>query len=262
MIGGIFPGAGGGGHWTGWRIPDQTRNAWICPNWHPAYLLRSNDPVLDLWFRRHLESGVELIGAERPWENGLPDYPKLIRREHDPERAAGILRKMRERGGPIAFDYECNMLKPDGPDAEIVSCAVCWRGKRTIAFPWVGDARSEMREILADGTIPKIAQNLKFEDRWTRREFGRSPKRGWAWDTMLASHLLDNRGGVCGLKFQAYVRLGVPPYDAAVSDLLKAPSARERNRIRETDLADLLLYNGMDALLTYQIAQQQRREFS
>lgn len=243
--------------WVGWRIPCQSLNAWLCPTYHPAYLLRSKDPALELHFGRHLKAVSELEG--KPWET-VPDWAQHIAVEYDPVYAANWLRLIGRKGGTVAFDYETNCLKPDSEHAGIWSCSVCWRGEKTVAFPWVGEAVVAMGELLADPSVKKIAHNMKFEERWTRKQFGHGVK-GWEWDTMLAAHLLDNRRQICSLKFQSFVRMGVSSYDDSVAPYLKAENSRASNRIREANLRDVLLYNGMDALLTYDLAMKQKGEF-
>src|SRR5580704_10111068 len=45
--------------WAGWRIPCQNPRAWICPTYHPSYVLRSEkQPVVALWFKRHLKQAL------------------------------------------------------------------------------------------------------------------------------------------------------------------------------------------------------------
>ncbi len=248
-------GVGTIGRWVGWRIPCRRWNAWLCPTWHPSYLLRENDRVLDLWFGRHLDAA--LAADAPPWPDGPPKHD--VECIYESGRAAKIVRGMVERGGPVAFDYETDRLKPDAGDSHIVSCAVCWRGKKTIAFPWHGEAVCAMDDLLSDPKVKKYGANIKFEERWTMKALGHGVA-GWEWDTMLASHVLDCRRGITGLKFGAFTRLGVEPYDADVSPFLKAASGNERNRIGEADLASVLKYNGFDALYTYQIAEQQMGE--
>lgn len=244
------------GRWVGWKIPSQKWNCWICPTWHPAYLLRQNDPVLTLWFKRHLEEASEL--KQRPFKE-IPDYPSQIEKIHDHREAAKILRKMREKGGRIAFDYETNRLKPDGKGSCIFTCAVCWNGKKTIAYPWTGEAVKATSELLRDKQISKYGYNLKFEQRWTRAILGHDVK-GWACDGMLMSHALDHRPGITSLKFQSFVRLGHPRYDKSIEPYLKAPQSNKSNLIQEADIDELLTYNGLDALFTYIIVKQQIEE--
>jgi len=239
------------GRWIGWKIPSQKLNAWVCPAHHPAYLLRSNDSVLDLWFENHLREAVSLKG--RPWST-VPDYGKDVECIYEPEKAAIAIRKMRD--GVVAFDYETNMLKPDSKKARIVSCAVCWEGKRTIAYPWHGEAVVATSELLLNPAVKKIGANNKFEQRWTKRILGHGVA-GWLWDTMVVSHLLDNRKGITSVKFQGFVLLGMPIWNKAVDSLLVAKGSNVENRIREADLGELLLYNGLDARVEWEIAKKQ-----
>jgi hypothetical protein len=76
---------------------------------------------------------------------------------------------------------------------------------------------------------------------------------------MLAAHCLDNRPGICSLKFQAFINLGVPSYNERIAPYLEA-SHGPYNRIHEILLDDLLHYNGIDSLLEVKLAQYQRRK--
>lgn len=254
LIGSIWPGASSIDEWSGWRIPLQRPNLWACPTYHPAYLLYQKDQVLDRFFEAHLRSAFALQG--KPWSKP-PDFVSQVEVLHDADEAVRLIRIMIRKGGNVAFDIESNMLKPDREDSEIVCCAVCWRGKRTIAFPWYGEAIKVMRELVLSD-LGKIASNLKMEDRWCQKVFG-CQVRNWVWDTVLSAHCLDNRQGTKGLKFQAFVNLGQPPYDGHVKEYLKAKGGNEVNRIREADYNTLARYNGQDAVLTYKVAQIQAK---
>lgn len=249
------------GRWVGWQIPSQRLNAWICPTWHPSYIMRCEEgkprnAVPAIWWGRHLAAAVALQG--RPWA-AAPNYGANVRAVADIALAARLVRQIVARGGACAFDYETNMLKPEGKAARIVSCSICWRGKKTIAYPWHGDAITATQEFLRS-PLPKIAANLKFEERWTIKEFGHGA-RNWVWDTMQAAHVLDNRRGITGLEFQAFIRLGEEKYSDHITPYLKANDESGANRIlEEIELSDLLKYNGMDSLLEYNIAAQQMDE--
>ncbi len=242
--------------WVGWQIPCRKWNCWICPTYHPAYLLRSNSEALAIHFNRHLEAAIDLEGE--PWDD-IPQYEKKIKRVYSPDEAAGLIRGFRERGGTIAFDYETTCLKPEASYAEIVSCSICWEGKRTIAYPWCGRAIEETSKLLRSDSTRKIASNLKFEERWTRKILGHGV-RGWDWDTMQTAHVLDNRPGITGLKFQVFVKLGVEEYDAHIQPYLKAIGPRKPNRVKEIPLRELLLYGGMDSLLAFEVTKKQKEE--
>jgi len=254
--------------WPGEGNPKPTKkrihrefNSWVCPTFHPAYLLRSGgDQALRLWFKRHLEVAFRQKG--RPWEV-VPDYRKQVRIEYDPRGAAALLESFPDNpDDPIAFDYETTMLKPDSSEAKIVSCAVAWWSSndedvRAVSFLWRGEAVEAMGELLRSD-VPKIAANLKFEERWTRKEFGHRVDN-WVWDTMQAAHVLDNRPGITGLKFQAYVNFGQPVYDVKTAPYFKSESNKP-NRIYEIDPKELLLYGGLDALLEFKLAKVQMRK--
>lgn len=248
------------GRWAGWCIPAQALNAWVCPTWHPVHLEREDDPVLEAQFAAHLATAV--AHDAKPWPTGVPDYASAVRRVLDPAKAAAWLRRTAQaQTGAVAFDYETTCLKPDGPGAKIVSCSVAWgraEPERCIAFPWCGETRDAMGELLRS-PVPKIASNLKFEERWTARSFGHGV-RAWAWDTMLAAHVLDNRVGVTSVKFQAFVRLGVPVWNEHIEPFLKAGPGEMNKILSDIGILDLLLYNGLDSLLEFRVATDQIRE--
>jgi uracil-DNA glycosylase family 4 len=248
------------GRWAGWQIPSQALNAWICPTWHPAYILRERDRrnvVLEKHFEYQIEQALK--HKERPWDK-VPNYKSQIDVVLDPTDAAAILDKMIEKGGHVSFDYETNMLKPDHPKSHLVSAAVSWRGKKTIAFPFVGAAIPAMRRLVRS-PLPKSAANLKMEERWTQAKLG-TKVRNWVWDSCLGGHVHDYRDYVTGLKFQAFVMLGAIPWNNHIASLLQ-PSGKKKggyaiNRVKEIDIKDLLLYNGMDALIEYHVGQKQQ----
>lgn len=249
--------------WVGWTIPCKQINAWICPTWHPAYISRvinqekGSGQVLERIFEKHLAKAVSLSRSTPSLAGFATDFDSSVSRELDSRSAARMLSEILEENKPISFDYETTTLLPDGKYARIVCCSVS-NGDKTIAYPWTGDAIIATRDLLWSD-IPKIGFNAKFEERWTKKVFGKGVKN-WKWDGMLAAHTLDNRKGICSLKFQSFVRLGVPPYDEHIAPFLKADSANEPNRIEEVKLEKLLLYCGTDSYLEWKLAQIQMNE--
>lgn len=80
---------------------------------------------------------------------------------------------------------------------------------------------------------------------------------------MQASHVLDSRpDGINDLKFQSFVHFGTPDYSGRLSPFLGTgdKDANQINRIEEAPLTELLLYNGVDALLERRLAFKQMRE--
>ncbi len=236
--------------WTGWTIP--FKDFWICPTFHPSFLLRSDDVLLERQFKEHLETAFSLEGKPNQ-----PTVPKIVT-HFDDSQAWDVLGRMDEEGGWVAVDYEGNCLKPEYPKARISSIAYS-NGRETHSFVWLGEVVEASKWFLTTSQTRKIASNLKFEERWTRKTFGRGV-RNWGWDTMLAAHCLDNRQGICSLKFQAFVRLGVPTYNDRIEPYLKSDGDGHYNRVHLIALKDLLFYGGMDAYLEWKLARVQRKE--
>ena len=246
--------------WHGWNIPCRELNAWLSPTFHPLQVLRTADrePLHGVLFEKHIKHALELTG--RPWEK-VPNVQQRVERIYDPNQAADILRKMREHVAPICFDYETNMIKPDPDDALVVSCAVSWKGKKTIAYPWLGPAIQATQELL-EADHPKVGANIKFEQRWTMKALG-VRVRNWLWDSMNGAHVLDYRPDITSVKFQSFVLLGAESYDDVVKPLLKAKKGSTVNQIlEEIDLPRLLLYNGIDAQVEYDMAKIQMRQIN
>ena len=241
---------GGVTRWTGWAIPSQQLNAWVCPTFHPSYVVRERDDgneVAQLFFERDLRRAVGF--TKRPWKE-VPDYKSQVELLYNDQEAARAVDEIIDAREPTAFDYETSQLKPEGSTNAIV-CASVSNGERTIAFPWYGVAIDAMAVLLSDARVPKIASNLKFEDRWTRYVFD-FRVRGWWHDTMLSAHHLDHRRGISGLKFQSFVQLGFPLYNEHIERFLHT------NQIKEIATKDLLLYCGLDSLLAWHLALKQR----
>jgi uracil-DNA glycosylase family 4 len=240
--------------WVGHQIPCQKLNAWICPTFHPSYLLRLNNPVANGMFSDHLMAACELDGV--PWPDGIPDYKQDVEIILDDKEAARIIGEMISIGGRVAFDYETNMLKPDSEIAEIVCCSVCHNGERTIAYPWYGAAIAATKRLLKSD-LGKIAANIKFEERWSKAIL-KTGVNNWDWCTMTASHWLDPRKGINSIKFQSFVELGLEQYNDEVEPFLKSDGSNIPNRVKECDLKKLLLYCGLDSLLEYVVSDIQK----
>jgi len=242
--------------WLGWKIPSQTYNAWLIPNYHPAYLLRNNEPLITKFFKQNLLKGIK--AAENPPWKQVPNFYKEVEIIYNDTKASQIIDECRRKGLPAAFDFETNCIKPDDNSSFIHSCSISW-GHRTIAYPWRGEAVSATK-LFIQSPCPKIASNLKFEDRWIRSKLG-IIVNNWYWDTMIAAHVLDNRAGITSIKFQALVQLGFASYDSVVKPFLtsRGKSGYSLNHIKDLDLNDLLLYNGLDSKLEFEVAQKQMK---
>jgi uracil-DNA glycosylase family 4 len=246
---------GGITKWAGWKIPHQELNAWICPTFHPSYIMRMDNRVLNRQFSEHLQNACKL--DDRPWHDPPNDESK-IKIIYDPDEAVKWLDKI-EDGDTIAFDFESDRLKPDHPKSQIVCCSVCCNGKWTISFPWCGAVIAKMELILRNRKIKKIGSNIKHEHRWYLARLGMRV-RGWFHDTMLMGHVLDSRPGITSIKFQAFVRLGIKDYSGHIQEYLEARGGNEQNKVKQVDPRTLLLYCGFDSYYEYLVAMDQRKE--
>lgn len=237
--------------WAGWQIPLEAH--WVCPTFHPSFLLRTKNQLMDRLFESHLRAAFALDRSPPK----LPDFKQLIKISYDEDEVYQALWEINREGGWAAVDYETTCIKPEWPKGQIISCAVS-NGRQTISYPWIGRAITATHSLLKSNRTQKIASNLKFEERWTLKTFGHGV-RCWGWDTMLAAHCLDNRTGICSLKFQSFVKMGVPSYNEKVEAYLQNYDG-PYNRITEIEPNELLFYGGMDALLEYKLAMKQRRE--
>lgn len=259
--------------WVGWTIPDQTINAWICPIFHPSYLLRQQrgefgrdaikkygeegHPVLNRLFRQYLFNAAKLARKGTRPHNPVPNYKKQVKCLYGRDGARAIRDLVNSSNKAIAFDYETNRLKPYASNAKIVCCSMS-NGDTTIAYVWNKYTKEETINFLKS-KHPKIASNLKFEDKWSYHLNGVRP-RMWIWDTMLAAHWMDNRGKISSIKFQSYVHLGVPKYDKHIHSYLASSDQDGLNKIDEVDQESLLVYCGLDSLLEYKIAEIQMKQ--
>jgi len=243
---------GGPGRWMGFLMPNQKLNTWIMSTYHPKKVLYKKDPLLEKAFKAHLKTAIKKVGT-RPWKK-LPKYEGDVEIITNPSKAARAIEVLGRQASCLAFDYECNCLKPEYNKAALISASICFDNKDTIAFPFTKSVREPFIKLLRR-PVCKIACNIKFEDRWTRYHL-KTGVRNWYWDTMIAAHVLDNRKEITSLKFQSAVLLGMDCYDGHIEPFLKSDKSK-LNRINEIDMRDLLLYNGLDSLLTFKVALKQ-----
>jgi DNA polymerase I-like protein with 3'-5' exonuclease and polymerase domains len=129
--------------------------------------------------------------------------------------------------------------------------------------------RKPFVQLLANENIKKIAHNLKFEETWSKVRLRQSVK-GWNWDTMLMAHILDNRRGVTGLKFQTYVYFGIADYSSEIEPYLISVDPKDGNslnRIEELikkpgEKEKLLKYCALDSIFEYRLAQLQKNSIN
>ena len=250
---------------VGQKIPDRKLNAWICPTYDFIDLRKSDwkNQLKNKAGNRFIVEALKL--KNRPWKGKAPSLEDEIETEMHPRKGARLLRDAYRAALDVdafaTFDYEGNALKPEYKGARLYSVAFCFgfEGHRiSIACPWSPEIAKVTKEILT-GPLRKIAAGLKFEDRWSQY-FLKAPVNNWFYCTQTASHILDSRDGVTGLKFQAYTLLGIPDYNAHVEPYFQQTSTGRLNRIDQIDMGELLIYNAKDSLIEDMVARIQMKE--
>jgi DNA polymerase len=241
--------------WRGFAIPDSDFEAWICPVFHPSFVLRSEERVVKVIWKKDLERAFHCL------DEPFPQHLDAIRYL---ENDLSVLSQY--KGQPIAFDYETTGIKPHAKGHRVICASVAVSEEKVYTF-MMPQKRSEQRpflELLEDKGTPKLAHNIKYEDHWSK-EILRTQVQGWRFDSMLAAHVLDNRPGICSLKFQTYVNFGSVDYETDVFQYLQAVDIKNGNsfnRIHELIETEegqerLLKYCALDSLFEYRLATLQ-----
>lgn len=255
--------------WRGWAIPDQDYQTWICPTYSPTVIQKLIDKEKDV----PIEELIWQQDLQKAFETALKTFPVYV----DPviEITDDLAFFKNPKFGhsekyampQTAFDYETTGLKPHASGHKIICAAVADSENHAYVFmmPISRAERKPFTDYLINPNIAKVAQNMKFEHAWSRVRLGAEVK-GWAWDTMLATHTLDNRSEITGLKFQTYVQFGVIDYSSEVAPYLKAVDEKNANSINrieellkiEGGKEKLLRYCGYDAVYEYRLSILQR----
>ncbi|MHA1344931.1 MAG: uracil-DNA glycosylase family protein [Candidatus Heimdallarchaeaceae archaeon] len=247
--------------WVGWNIPSPQYNAWVCPTYHPYFIMKEGEnKLLIKIFKKHLKKAISLEN-KKIRKYSLDKLKSKVDIILEPKYAWERMANLSTKKGILAFDYETNGLKPDKKGHKIISVSFCLNGKDTFACMIDKKHHSVLSDILKNPNLKKVASNIKFEERWTRAILGHGVK-GWVWDTMLAAHCLDNRSGISSIKFQSYIHLGISDYDSHIYPYLMSKNSNGFNRIEELDTKEMLMYNGLDSLLEYTIMKKQRKIFN
>jgi len=246
-------------HWRGWDIPDHHFNTWTAPVYHPEYILReTTQDVAQVILKNDIEKGLSLLHEPLP-EKIDEDSVKIYMKE---SQALDYLKDLWKNPPEyLCFDYETTGLKPHHPGHQIVCAGIATERDTATAFFLTPKVEYFLKKILSESPSKKIAQNMKFEETWTRVILGRKVKN-WYFDPMLASHVLDNRRGITGLKYQAFVQFGITDYDSHIRKYLESNGKDSNgfNRIHKAPKRDLLIYCALDALIEFRLAMKQIAE--
>lgn len=264
VIGSIWPNAQDSaiGKWRGFQIPCLDLGAWLCPTYHPSYIIREDKkPEVETVWKQDLKQALGLLATPIAQSENLRDRITLLNSEEAILRA---LHRVRVRKGLFSFDYETTGLNP--VLHELICASFCQSTDRAYSF-MLNNASDVVRQawsdILSDDSIGKISHNLTFEYEWSRVHFNIDEIK-WAWDSMLAAHVWDNRPGICGLKLQCFLNFGVIGYDSLIDPYLRSVNSKDPsapNRIIEFmgryGEDECLIYCGIDSLMAFRLSVKQ-----
>jgi DNA polymerase-1 len=256
--------------WRGLCIPDYVNNAWIIPMFHPSFAYRNKENTLiTSQFDRDLDFAIECVRTKGSIHDiPAPDLDN-VRILKDFDEVCDRLEDLIEKPTEILYhDYETTGLKPYKSGHKIATISFATEEEDiAYSFPLRYPHWTELqakriedrwKKVLRTDS-KKVAHNIKFEDVWARVLLDTMPKN-WYWDTMLTAHILDNRKKFISLKFQGFVRWGVPNYDKEIKPYLESTDEQGFNRVMQAPLGKLLLYGGIDSLLTKWLYKEQIKE--
>jgi len=239
--------------WIGFNIPDQEYKCFIYPIYSPSYILHNEkEVILQKIFRDNLYNA---INDNRKFK--ILDYKNNICIIRNKNRIIEFLQYIKDND-IITFDYETNSLRPQYKNSKIVCISICIN-RKSYAFMINNDEEIilELKQIFENEKIYKICQNANFENSWTKNIF-KCDIKNWYWDTMICSHILDNRQGITGLKRQTYLNFGIKGYDDSISKFLKSSS--NYNNIEKANQEQLLYYCALDSYFTYLLYEKQKQK--
>jgi len=240
--------------WRGWVIPDKDFKTFVCPVYSPGMVLSNKTVELITIWENDLEQALKQVSE--PW----PSFKKPDIHIIDNLEVLDTI-----QSGVVAFDYETTGLKPQAPGHRIICASVAIDENTVYAFLLKNRKQSApFHRLLKNPQVSKMAHNMKFEDTWTTDRL-KFDVVNWGWDSMQAAHILDNRQGICGLKFQTYVNFGVVDYSSEITPYLRsAKGGNEINTIHKlletpakTEL--LLTYCGLDSVYQFRLSVLQQK---
>jgi hypothetical protein len=249
------------GKWRGFTIPIPEWGAWICPTYHPSYVIREDGrPEVETVWRQDTARALKLLDSVVPTPEDLRSKVEILRAEVD------VLRAIYEahEAKLLSFDYETTGLRPSLH--RVICASFATSADRACAFmmPESGPIPGAWAKLMVRHEVGKIAHHMKFENEWTREHF-EVEGINWAWDPMLGAHVVDNRVGICGLKLQAFLNFGMQSWDDSITPYLgavddKDPSSPNRiwEYIERYGEDECLIYCGIDSLVAFRLAMRQR----
>lgn len=244
--------------WRGWQIPDQDFKTWLCPVFDPSQVQEKTE-VLTVW-KLDLKKALKCLKIPFP----VHKEPNI----HYQDNLDFIHDLVNSTQVEVTFDYETTGKKPHAKGHKIICCSIAYNedGVHVFMMPKKRKDQQPFIDFLANKRIGKIAQNMKYEHAWSKEILG-VEVQGWIWDTMLATHVLDNRTGITSLKFQTYVQFGIVDYDSEINPYLKSADEKNANSINRIEeliakpggKEKLMKYCALDSIFELRLSIMQRK---
>jgi uracil-DNA glycosylase family 4 len=242
--------------WRGFQIPDFDLGCYICPVHSPAWVqdAKGKETAL-IW-------DLDLKEALNHRTKVLPKYP-----EPEIHYLDDLGPLLNIESGIVSIDYETTGIKPHAPGHRIVCASVALSPSFAYVF-MIPQNRADLLpflQLLENPNVEKMAHNMKYEHTWAMVRW-KVETQGWLWDSMQAAHILDNRRGVAGLKFQTFVNFGEPDYSSEISPYLRSKEDKDSNAFnRVLKLCEskqgqrkLMKYCALDTIYQYRLALLQQ----
>ena len=167
------------------------------------------------------------------------------------------------RAGAFAVDTETTSL--DATHATLVGVSLSWKPLHGVYVPLrhrvLGDPAQlpvdlvleRLRPLLADASVAKLGQNIKYDDIILRR--AGVPVQGYAFDTMLASYLLDPERHTHKLDEISKTELS---YTMVTYESVTKESKAKQVTFDEVDIARATRYAAEDAEVVVRLVERMR----
>lgn len=248
--------------WRGFQIPDRNFKAWICPVFHPSFVTQREEKdgsnLAKVIWKQDIKNALTKLNEKIQFE----DESKYITYIESDKHFKSILPRL-HAADLMSFDYEGTGLKPHAKGHKITNISACIGEKE--CYSWMNNKYRAVlfKKVLENPNVKKTAHNLSFENLWSYVIL-KAVVKNWHWCSMNTAHILDNRKGISGLKFQTYINFGVSDYDSLISEYLKSPKdlgANAFNKIeqffKEYGEKEALKYCGLDSIFGYKLTMKQ-----
>jgi hypothetical protein len=237
-------------HWDRMTCPDLKNNCWVTFVQSVGRVYQEKNQVCRLLWDEAIQNALEHVSKPLPAYKPENDCLRLYT---DDSEACAFLEDVLIREPKLtAYDFETSGLQPYKKGHFIRTCSISCSVNHSAAFELSENTTPLLKRYLRNARIKKIAHNMKYELLWAKVIL-KTETRGVRFDTMLATHVMDNRKSISKLGMCAFRHLGVDDLKGRVDQYIK--SKGEFNKIADAPLTPLLEYNALDSLYEHRIGR-------